>query len=442
MKPCDILITSRYIVTQNDNRDVLNHAALAVSGTRIEDIGPAAELERQYAPAERRDLGNALVMPGLINTHTHAPMTLFRGMADDLPLMEWLTKHIFPLEAKLTGRMLEVGTMLACAEMLRTGSTACVDMYMNEPHIYGTMDKCGIKALVGEGIFSVPSLEYADPVRTYGRVREQAAELKGHPRLRYAIMPHSVYTTNREILERCAALAEELDLPLHMHLAETAAETSQCLELHGCRPVEFCLRAGVLGPRTFVAHGVELTEDEIDLLVEKGVSLAHCPRSNMKLASGVAPVPQMLEKGLNVSLGTDGAAGNNMLNMFSEMNAAALLHKVKAVDPTVLPAGTVLDMATINGGKALGRPELGSLAVGGPADLAALDLSAPNLVPFTSAPSQLVYAATGHEVFLTMVDGKILYDKGNFPGLDYPALVEEAQDICDWLSGQRAKSSL
>lgn len=433
MKDCDLLLTADFIATQNAEREILRKGALAISGTRIEAAGAREDLEKQYRPKKRRNLGHALILPGLVNAHTHAPMTLLRGLADDLPLMEWLEHHIFPREAKLTPHMLEVGALLGCAEMLRTGTTACADMYLNEPRVYRAMNKCGIKALVGEGIFAFPSIGYADPARAFDAVREQAAELKGHPRLRYAVCPHSVYTTGFDILKKSALLAEELDLPLHIHLAETASETAQSLELYKCRPVEICRRAGILGPRTLVAHAVDLNSSEIEILAEAGVSSAHCPRSNMKLASGISPVPRMLAAGMNVALGTDGASSNNMLNMFVEMGTAALLHKVNTMNPTTLPAQTVLDMATINGGLALSWPELGRLTPGGPADLTALDLDALNLAPMTSAASQAVYAATGHEVFLTMVDGKILYDNRKFPGMDYDALRKEAQDICNFL---------
>lgn len=430
---CDLLINAEFIATQNENREILRDGAIAVTGKKIDAIGPRSKMDSEYNPARKRDLGRAMLLPGLINTHTHLPMTLLRGMADDLPLMEWLSEHIFPLEAKLSPAMIETGAMLGCAEMLRTGTSACADMYMSERHIYRAVERCGIKALVGEGIYNVPATAGSDPLQPYETAREQAAELKDHPRLRYAVMPHSVYTTSLAMLEKSVELAEELDLPLHMHLAESTGETARSIELHGCRPVELCRRAGLLGPRTFIAHGVDLLDEEIGLLAEYGVSLAHCPRSNMKLTSGVAPVPRMLQKGMNVALGTDGASSNNMLNMFLEMNTAALLHKAHRMDPTIMPAQSVLDMATLNGGKALCWPELGSLAPGGPADFTALDLRSPNLAPVSNVPSQIVYAATGHEVLLTAVDGQILYDNGEFLSMDYPALVKEVQDICDWL---------
>ena len=436
MQQCDLLITADYLLTQNSKREVLQQAAIAISCSQIAAVGPAEQLTEEYTPAARRDLGNALVLPGLVNAHTHMPMTLLRGLADDLPLMEWLTGHIFPREAKLTPHMLEIGTLLGCAEMLRTGTTACADMYLNEAHIYRAIHKSGMRALVSEGTFAFPSIGCPEPTEILEIIREQAAEVALLPRLRYAIAPHSVYTTNMVLLEQCAALAQELKLPIHPHLAETASETAQSLELYGCRPAEVCLQAGIFEVPALVAHAVDLNGEEIAALSAKGVSACHCPRSNMKLASGIAPVPQMLKAGMNVALGSDGASSNNMTNMFAEMSTAALLHKVNTLDPTAMPAQTVLDMATLNGGRAIGWPEVGSLTLGAPADLIALDLSAPNLAPLANAISHVVYAASGHEVFMTIVDGEIIYDNGKFTKLDYPALHHEAQSICDWLRRQ------
>ncbi|MCL1915881.1 MAG: amidohydrolase [Desulfovibrionaceae bacterium] len=428
-RSCDLILSASCIVTQNDQREVIRDGALAVTDGRIAALGPRGQLETEWRAAERRDLGEALILPGLINAHTHAPMTLLRGLADDLPLMEWLTEHIFPCEAKLTTAMLEVGTTLACAEMLACGITAFADMYLNETAIYRAVDRLGLRALVGEGIFAFPSIGCADPAHFLDLARSQAEELAGHERLRYAVSPHAVYTTNQDILEGCALLAEELDLPIQIHLAESKEETARCLEMYGCRPVELCRRSGLLTPRTLAAHGVDLNNAEMDLLALTGVSLAHNPRSNMKLASGVSPLPTLLDRGCNVALGTDGAASNNRLNIFYEMSACAMLHKIQGRNPALLPAQTVLDMATRNGALALGWPELGRLVPGVPADLAAMDLTRPGLVPLHNPVSQLVYAAGGDEVRLTMVAGRILYEDGRFPGLDYPALVKEAKDM-------------
>jgi 5-methylthioadenosine/S-adenosylhomocysteine deaminase len=429
MLNCDILLSAEVIVTQNAGRDILTGSALAVKDGRIAALGPAAELERQYRPGRTLKLGRALLMPGLINSHTHMPMTVMRGKADDLPLMDWLTRHIFPLERTLTPHILRAGTELACAEMLRTGTTAFCDMYLNEKTIYATADKIGLKALVGEGIFNFATPGYASPAEALPAARSQAAELRGNPRIRYSIAPHSVYTTTPELLTQCVELAAELGLPLQMHLAESRDETGQCLKLHGCRPLELARRTGILGPNTTIAHGVDLTEEEMDLLAESATVVAHNPRSNMKLASGAAPIPEMLAKQVPLGLGTDGAASNNTLNMFAEMSACALLHKLTHREPTALPAQSVLDMATLGGAEALHWPQLGRLCVGAPADLTVLDLASPNLRPMYAPVSHLVYAASGHEVILTMVDGKILYENGKFTTIDYTALLREIDEI-------------
>lgn len=429
MNKCAILLTADCVVTQNDKREIIRDGAVAVNQGIIIGLGARADLEKNWQAEKTMNLGRALIMPGLVNAHTHLPMTLLRGIADDLPLMEWLTRHIFPLEALLTPDMLRAGTALACAEMLRTGTIAFNDMYLNEPHVYRTADACGLKGLASESVTRYPSPGYGDPANALDTLRAQAAELKGNPRLRYCIAPHAVYTTTPALLESLAGLAAELDLPMDIHLAETKTETATCLEQHGCRPVELCRRVGILGRNTTAAHCVDLTEAEIALLAETGTVAAHNPKSNLKLASGVAPLPAMLKAGVRMSLGTDGAASNNALNMFSEMSFCALIHKGVHQNPTLVPAQTVLDMATLGGAEALHWPGLGQLAPEGPADLIALDLDSPNLAPMHDPVSHIVYAASGQEVRLTMIDGKILYENGKYHSLDYPALVKEAGEI-------------
>ncbi|MDR2825511.1 MAG: amidohydrolase [Deltaproteobacteria bacterium] len=437
MHNCDILISADVIITQNAGRDILTQSALAIKDGKISALGECAALTELYQPGRTLKLGKALLMPGLINAHTHMPMTMMRGKADDLPLMDWLNRHIFPMERALNAHILQVGTDLACAEMLRTGTTAFCDMYLSESNIYKATNKNGLKALVGEAIFSFPSLGYKNPADALKVARAQANELSGNPRIRYSIAPHSVYTTTPELLVSCAELALELELPLQIHLAESAGESSACVKLHGCRPVELVRRAGLLGPNTTIAHGVDLTEEEIKLLAQTETVVAHNPRSNMKLASGTANLSTMIEKGVLLGLGTDGAASNNSLNMFAEMSACALLHKLSTLDPTALPAQRVLDMATLGGAKALHWPELGTLSVGSPADLTALDLTSPNLCPLYSPLSHLCYAATGHEVMLTMIDGHILYENGKFNSIDYPALLQEVDAVSAFMQKQK-----
>ncbi|MDR3043520.1 MAG: amidohydrolase [Desulfovibrio sp.] len=432
-RPCDILIQAACIVTQDAMRTVIEDGALAVADGMVLAVGPREAVAAAHAPARVLNLGDALVMPGLVNAHTHAAMTFLRGVADDLPLMDWLTQHIFPVEKHLTPDIVQAGALLGCAEMLRTGTTAFNDMYLIQDATYRAVDTAGLRCLGGEGIFGFPSPAYPDADAGLALVRSLHETWRHNPRIRQCVTPHAVYTTSPELLQRCQSLAEELDLPLHIHLAETTTETAQCQQMFGQRPVPYCHGLGLLTPRATVAHAVDLTDDEIDLLASTGTAVAHNPESNMKLASGAAPVPQMLARGIAVGIGTDGAASNNSLNMFTEMTSCAMLHKLRCMDPTCAPAQSVLDMATLGGAAALHWPGLGQLAPGCPADLTALDLSAPNLQPMYNPASHLVYAATGHEVRLTMVAGEVLYQDGRFTRFDYHALVAQMRDVRRWV---------
>lgn len=432
-QPCDLLLLARFVLTQDAERTVHADGAVAVRHGRVLAAGPAKTLQNRFAPAQTLHLGESCILPGLINAHTHASMTLLRGLADDLPLMTWLTEHIFPREQRLTPELVELGALLACAEMTRHGVTAFCDMYLMEEGVCKAADAAGLRVLAGEVLFAFPSPAYADEDAAFALVRQQAAQWQGHERIRLALMPHAVYTTTPALLERCRDFALELDLPLHLHLSETATETSSCVEAHGLRPVAYCDSLGLLGRHTTIAHAVDLTPEELDILAARGCVVAHCPRSNMKLASGVAPVPGMLERGIPVGLGTDGAASSNNLNLFAEMSAAALLHKVHALDPTAMPAQSALDLATRGGAAALHQPELGRLEPGLPADLIAIDLTSPNLVPLHNPVSNLVYAATGQEVRLTMVAGEVLYQDGVFTRLDLPAILATARTAAEGL---------
>ncbi|MDR2076976.1 MAG: amidohydrolase [Desulfovibrio sp.] len=429
---CDTLISASRLLTQNRDRAVLEDAALSVSRGVIQAVGPRADFASIRAERTLR-LGDALLMPGLVNAHTHSSMTFLRGLADDLPLMDWLRGHVFPVDRGLTEEIISLGCLLGCAEMTRTGTTTFADMYLREDAVMETVDRCGMRVLAGEGIFAFPSPAYPDPAAALDLVRGQAARWKGHSRVRVCVMPHSIYTTTPAILASCRDLAGELDLPLHIHLAETPEETANCLAATGQRPVAYCHSLGLLGKDTAIAHGVDLTEEDMDLLAKAGVAVVHNPRSNMKLASGVAPAPDLLARGVSLGLGTDGAASNNSLNLFAEMSACALLHKISRKNPTLMPAQTVLDMATLGSAAALGWTGLGRLAPGCPADLIALDLSSPNLQPLYNPASQLVYAASGFEVILSMVEGRILYQNGRFTGLDYPLLLREMEKIMAWV---------
>lgn len=435
MQHCDTLLHAAHILTQDAARTQYENASIAILNDRIAAIGPRPALERDWQGARTLDLGEALLMPGLINAHTHGAMTFLRGFADDMPLMEWLTQCIFPVEARLTPEIVYYGSLLAHAEMLRTGTTAVKDMYIFEDAVFRAAQTSGIRCLGGEAVFNFPSAACSGPQKALEMTRAYTAQYKDHPRIGVLVCPHSVYTTTFDLLIRCRDMADELNIPLHIHLAESQAETAQCLELFGKRPVPYCHAQGLLGPRVSLAHMVDTDDADLDIVAESGAVVVHCPGSNMKLASGIARVPDMLARGIPVALGSDGAASNNQLNIFAEMRLTALLHKAHTGDPTLLPAQTVLDMGTRHGARALYQPALGQLAVGGPADIVALDLSTPNMQPMYNAISHLVYATTGAEVRLTMVAGEVLYQDGVFTRFDYTALCDNIRAIRDTVRG-------
>lgn len=441
MPTCDSLIIARRLLTQDAAHREIEDAALAVTDGLVAAVGPATELVRDWQPAETLDLGESLVMPGLVNGHTHAAMSIFRGVADDLPLMDWLTKHIWPVEKDLTPEIVHLGALLACAEMIRTGTTAFADMYLIEDETAKAVDIAGLRGLLCEGIFAFPSPAYPDIDAGFALIEELFARYKDHPRVRFAIAPHAVYTTTPEILTRAFALAERHDTPFMLHLGETAQESRDCLEKTGHRPLAYLDGLGCLTARSVLFHAVDTHPEEMERVAAAGAKIVHCPQSNMKLASGVAPVAAMLQAGIRVGLGTDGAASNNDLNLFGEMNAAALLAKVSGLDPTLLPARDVLDMATRGSAAALGWPELGRLEPGATADLIALDLTSPNLTPLYHPASHLVYAVSGHEVRLTMVAGRVLYRDGTFTTFDYPALRREIEALRHWVAARNGLAS-
>lgn len=432
MQHCDSLFHAARILTQDAGRTILEDAALAVRDGQIAAVGPLAELETQWQPDRRVDLPNMLLMPGLVNAHTHAAMTFLRGLADDMPLMEWLQQRIFPVEQALTPHIVRVGSLMGYAEMLRTGTTACIDMYIFEQAVFEAARMAGLRCLGGEAVFDFPSACCPTPQAALEATRALAETWKDDPLLRVAVNPHSVYTTSEKTLEACLRLADDLHLPLHIHLAETTDETAMCLEQHHRRPVEHADACGLLRPGTILAHVVDVNNEEIALLADRGVCVAHNPSSNMKLASGSAPLPAMLRAGLSIALGTDGAASNNQLNMFTEMGRAALLHKLAGKNPTVTTAQEVLDMATLGGAAAFDAP-LGRLEPGAAADFIALDLDSPNLRPMYNPVSHAVYAATGAEVRLTVVAGRILYQDGRFTTFDYEALCREIDAVRDFV---------
>lgn len=430
---CDLLLTADLLLPQDDDRREIADAAVAIAQGRIAALGPASDIVPAFAPARRLDLGRALLMPGLVNAHTHAAMTMFRGLADDLPLLDWLHRAIFPVEARLVPAMVRLGARIACAEMIRTGTTCFLDGYLFTDEVLAAANDAGLRCTAGEGLFAFPNPAFPDAFAALDHTRRRAERLADSELLGQCVLPHSIYTTTPHIMHAAWELAEELDIPFVTHLAESRGETTQVLEQHGVRPVEFMRREGLLGPRALLAHCVDLLPQEIDVLAASGAAVAHCPESNAKLASGFAPVAAMLAAGVRVGLGTDGPASNNDLNMFGEMNAAALLHKGALADPTAIAARQALDMATRGAADAMGRPELGRLVVGGPADCIALDLERPNMQPLHHPVSQLAYAATGLEVRLTVCAGRVLYEDGEYAAFDREELLVEAADLAAWV---------
>lgn len=431
---CDSLYTADYVITQNDGRDVIRDGAVAVAGDRILAVGHADMLAILYPDARRVDLGQAVILPGLINAHTHVPMSLLRGYSDDKNLQDWLHKDIFPREATLTPELVELGARFSLAEMIRTGTTAFYDMYMLEDSVFRAADSMGMRAVLGESATHFfPSLACASKEAYFDLVRSHAERWKGHPRIRQAVVPHAPYTTSPSFLRECRALADETGALFGMHLAETAWETQECLREHGKRPVAYCAELGLLQADATFFHLVDVNADDMLLLAEGHCAGVHNPASNMKLASGVAPTGAMLRARVQLGLGTDGPASNNAQNMLREMYMAALLQKVHALSPTACSAQCALDMATRGGSAALHEPLIGTLEPGMKADFIALDLTAPNMQPVHNIVSQVVYAATGLENRLTVVDGRELYRDGTFTTCDYPALLRDIQEALAWV---------
>ncbi|MBM4284438.1 MAG: amidohydrolase [Deltaproteobacteria bacterium] len=425
-----LLVTGAWVVTQGEGREVYAPGAVAVAGERIVTVGPQAEVEARYRGAEVLAYPSGLVMPGLINAHTHAAMSLFRGLADDLPLEEWLQKYLFPAERHLNRDMVYWGTRLGVAEMLLSGTTTFADMYLFAGAVAQAVADTGVRAVVGEVLYDFPSPSYG-PVEAGLRLTEELIEQwRDHPRLSVAVKPHAIYTCSPELLVRCGDLAARRGVRLVIHLAETHTEVADCLAKHGATPVGHLHHLGLLCDRLLADHAVVLTEADMDLLAEGGVGVAHCPESNMKLASGMAPVTELLARGVPVGLGTDSCASNNNLDLFQEMDTAAKLQKVRRLDPESLPAPQALDLATRHGARVLGlEGRVGALAPGYLADLIVLDLNRPHLTPLYDPFSHLVYAASGADVQTVVVHGRILVRDRQLLAFDLDETLAKAREL-------------
>lgn len=431
-QPADLILTGRYLLTMDPDGTIIDDGAVAIAGDRIVETGPAKAILAKYQAAGGiLSEEHGLIMPGLVNVHTHAAMACFRGLADDLPLMQWLQEYIFPAEARLTGEIVFYSTLLSLCEMIRSGTTSFCDMYLFAADVARAAEQSGMRAWIGEVMYDFPSPSYGEPENGFACTEKLFARYNDHPLVTVTVDPHAVYTCSPDLLLRLADMAAERQARYVIHLSENRDEVGACLERYGRTPVMHLDRLGLLNERVIADHCVMLTDDEIRLLADRGVKVAHCPESNMKLASGIAPAGKILAAGIAVGLGTDGSASNNNVDMFGEMNTAAKIHKVVQMDPTAMDAATTLRMATIGGAAVLGAErDIGSLEPGKKADLIVLDLNQPHLTPIYNPVSHLVYAARGADVIHSVINGEIVMQDRRIATLDEAAVMERMEGIC------------
>ena len=424
----DTIIEARWIIPAEPYGLVLENHAIAIDKGVIQAVLPASEISRQFSPVEHIVLPQHVLIPGLINLHTHAAMALLRGLADGLPLMEWLNDHIWPAEIKHVNEDFVLdGTNLACIEMLRGGTTCFNDMYFFPKESAKAMLASGMRGAIGMLTIDFPTAYANDPEDYLAKGLAMRDEYRHHSLLSFCFAPHAPYTVSDKTLTSVLTYAEQLDLPVHMRLHETEAEIKHSLENFGMRPIARLQRLGLLSPGLIGVNMIHLTEEEIELTGNQGCNVAHCPSSNLKLANGYSPVSALLRQGVNVGLGTDGAASNNRLDMFGEMRLTALLAKGQSNRADELPAYQALQMATLNGAKALGLGDrIGSLVKGKMADITAVDFSAPELSPCYDPVSHLVYSAGREHVSHVWVDGKILVKEGRLTTLNEQEILAKA----------------
>jgi len=414
MEKADFLLKAKYVLTMEGDGAPLLDGAVAVRHDRIVDVGPAGQLEKIYVAGAEIDTGTSILMPGLVNTHTHAAMVYFRGLADDLPLKEWLEGHIWPAEGRwLSDEFVRDATELACAEMVLAGVTMFNDMYFFGQASGESARKIGIRAVLGAGILDFPSVAARGPDEYISKAEDLIERFGDDPLVTPCVAPHAPYTCGPDTYRKAVALAERYDVPLHTHMAETRWEVEETGRRYGMSPVEYLHSTGALSPRLIAAHCVWLEDRDIELLAASGASVAHCPESNLKLSSGVAPVVKMMEAGIRVSIGTDGAASNNDLDVLGEISTAARLHKAMTGDPTAIDARTAVAMATRYGAEALGMGDrLGRLARGFMADMTVVSLDNFHLVPVYDVYSHLVYSAKSSDVSVVMINGRLVVQDG------------------------------
>jgi len=419
----DLVIKNGMVLSLDRADTILEKADLTIKDSKIIDISA----QTNYTAKRTIDAKDKLVMPGLINAHTHAAMVMMRGLADDMPLDVWWKKFIFPIEKRLLDpEFIRVGVGLAAIEMIKSGTTAFSDMYFFEEVAAGVCRKIGIRAFLGEGILDVPTPDEKNADQTLKKIEGLYEEWGKDPLIHLTVAPHAPYSCGKENLMKSKTLADKLGLPLHIHVSETAGEVAEFRKREGMSPVKYLDQIGFLSEKVMAVHCVHLDHNDMQIFQQRDVKVVHCQESNMKLASGSAPIVEMSDLGITIGLGTDGAASNNNLDMFDEMDSVAKYHKAVRSDPTVMPAGSVVRMATVGAARALQRPDLGSLAVGQTADLIMLNLRQPNLVPLYNVYSQLVYSAGGSEVETVIINGRLVMEDRKILTVDEEEIIDRA----------------
>lgn len=437
MLEVDLIISGEKALLLDAGNTCLDRAAVVIKGDEIIAVGHADKITKHYSAKKTISAGNSLLMPGFINCHTHAAMTCFRGIADDLELMDWLNNYIFPAEAKNVNKELAYwGSLLGAAEMIKSGTTTFCDMYIFEDETARAAKEAGIRCLIGEVLFDFPSPNFKTVEEGMAYTGMLIDKWKDDPLVHIIIEPHALYTCSKPLLHEvrelamAKRLAEDYHLPIGLHLLENAAEKKQLEEKFGRSAVSFLKDIGYLDEHLIAFHCVHFSDDDIALFAEHGCKVSHNPASNMKLASGVAPVPDMQKAGITVGLGTDGCASNNNLDMIKEMGTAAKLHKVARLDPTVMNAQTVVRMATIEGAKVLGmEKQTGSLEVGKKADIIVIGLDKPHLTPLYHEYSHLVYAAGGADVDTVVINGKVVMENRRLLTIDEEDVMRKVREI-------------
>lgn len=432
----DLLVTGGTVLTVDASDTRIPQGGVAISGNRIIAIGPQETLLKRYQAKKHLLCPETIIMPGLVNAHTHAAMTCFRGIADDMELMDWLRNYIFPAEARnVNPELVYWGSLLACVEMIKSGTTTFSDMYIFEDETAKASAEAGMRCLVGEVLYDFPSPNAKTPEEGLAYSEYLIQRWKGHELVSVMVEPHALYTCSADLLVRAKDLADRYGVPLGTHLLENKREKKELARRLKKRPTTYLEELGLLDERFIAFHGVMMDDYDLEIFADRNCKVVHNPESNMKLASGVAPVPSMLKKGISVGLGTDGCASNNNLDLLQEMDTAAKLGKSARLDPTVMDARTVVKMATIYGARVLGmEKEIGSLEVGKKADLCIINCHKPHLTPMYSEYSHLVYCAMGSDVDTVVIDGRVVMERRKIITLDEEEIMARVREIARRIS--------